>query len=268
MVQNVELPYLDKFSGVPVSYGDQQEKDTFTLAHRSVEMHDARRAAQVPSLDREGYQLFRRPSAVSSLPSTEEIETVYHAEVEAFLREATGAARIHMFASGLRFNERSEHTGSRPNSMPARRVHSDFSDEATREVAVEAFGEDGEIPTGFYWKAFNVWRVLTPPPQDTALGFCDMQTMAPDDIVTTTGVVPLPDGSEFNYQFCLYRYNPRHRWSYFPNLTRDELLLFLGYDSRNPGLRVPHCAFDDPSCPADVPPRISVEVRALALFEN
>ena len=32
-------------------------------------------------------------------------------------------------------------------------------------------------------------------------------------------------------------------------------------------LRVPHCAFDDPSCPAGVTPRSSIEVRGFAFFD-
>lgn len=268
MSQWVELPYLDVWSGKPVSYGDDFSKSNFTIADKRVAMHNARAAQQAPTLEREGYTLLRHTSAVSSVPSAEEIETVYVPEVEALLREITGAKRIHSFATGLRFNERSEHTGSRPNSRPARRVHSDFSDEATMEVVLRAFGAGGKLPEGSYWKAFNIWRVLTPPPQDTALGFCDMRSMKPQDIVTTKGVVALPGGEEAYYEFCLYDYSPEHRWSYFPDMTRDEVALFLGYDSRNPDLRVPHCAFDDPSCPAGVPPRVSVEVRMLAYFED
>lgn len=268
MSQMVDLPYLDAWSGMPISYGDDLARCNFTIADRKVAMRDARAAQRPPSLGAEGYTLLRHTSGISSVPSVEEIETAYLPEIEALLKDVTGAAKVYSFASGLRFNERSEHTGSRPNSRPARRVHSDFSDDATREVVAREFGKDGQLPDSGHWKAFNIWRVLTPPPQDTALGFCDMRSMDPRDIVTTKGVVPLPGGAEAYYEFCLYRYNPDHRWAYFPEMTRDEVALFLGYDSRDPDLRVPHCAFDDPSCPADVPPRISVEVRALAFFED
>lgn len=33
----------------------------------------------------------------------------------------------------------------------------------------------------------------------------------------------------------VFRFNPGHRWYYFPDMTRDELLLFKLYDSRRIG---------------------------------
>ena len=62
--------------------------------------------------------------------------------------------------------------------------------------------------------------------------------------------------------------NPAHRWVYFPDLHRDELLLFRGYDS-DPARsrRVPHTAFDDPSGGDDAPPRESIDIRCVAFFD-
>ena len=174
---------------------------------------------------------------------------------------------MHVLASGLRFNERSEHTGSRPNSRPARGVHSDFSDEGARETVARVFGRGGEAPQRGYWRAFNLWRVLSMPPQDTPLALCDMRSVDMQDRVTAHGVVVLPSGSSERFDYCLYTYNPAHRWSYFRNMSREEVLVFLGYDSRNCSLRVPHSAFDDPTCPQDVVPRVSIEVRGVAYYE-
>lgn len=263
-----DLPYLGACDGKPVSHSENRERDNFSLTATPMRIADARSFAQPPSMDREGFGLFRHRSAVSQFPTSEEIEAVYLPEAQKFLREITGATRLHVFASGLRFNERSEHTGSRPNSRPSRRVHSDFSDDGTREAVVHAFGERGEVPRNGYWMAFNYWRVLSAPPQDTPLALCDMRSIDPPDIVTSDGVVAFPNGKEGRYEFCLYKHNPKHRWAYFSNMHRDEALVFLGYDCRNPQLRVPHSAFDDPTCPAGVTPRVSIEVRAVAHFEK
>jgi hypothetical protein len=63
------------------------------------------------------------------------------------------------------------------------------------------------------------------------------------------------------------RYNPRHRWSYFSNMTREEALVFKTNDSdpRQPH-HVPHTAFNDPTCPGGVAPRASIEMRAIAYW--
>ncbi len=63
-------------------------------------------------------------------------------------------------------------------------------------------------------------------------------------------------------------YNPAHRWYYFPNMQRNEAMVFKCYDSSKDGRArwTAHCAFDDPTAPANVPPRESIEMRTLAFF--
>ena len=64
------------------------------------------------------------------------------------------------------------------------------------------------------------------------------------------------------------KYNPRHRWFYFPQMRRDEALVFKVYDSEKDGRArfTPHTSFDDPGTPAGAPPRQSIEARALVFF--
>jgi hypothetical protein len=63
-------------------------------------------------------------------------------------------------------------------------------------------------------------------------------------------------------------YNPGHRWYWFPQMRRDEALVFKCYDSLVDGRArfTAHGSFDDPGTPAGAPPRESIEVRALALW--
>ena len=65
------------------------------------------------------------------------------------------------------------------------------------------------------------------------------------------------------------KYSPRHRWFYFPRMRRDEAIVFKVYDSLNDGRArfTPHTSFDDPTSPADAPPRQSIEVRTFAFFD-
>ena len=66
---------------------------------------------------------------------------------------------------------------------------------------------------------------------------------------------------------AIFHFNPAHRWWYFSNMTREEVLLFKFHDSE-PGkaLRTPHTAFRDPSF-ADAKIRCSIEMRTVAYFE-
>jgi hypothetical protein len=261
-----QLWYLDRCAGRPLSHSEGERETNFSVAPHEVAIAEARELLQAPSLQREGFELITHTSTISSLPSVEEIEQHYLPESEQLLRQIAGTPYVFLFASGLRFNERSEHTGSRPNSRPARRVHSDFSDEGAREVVARAFGTAGQVPAGGHYTAYNLWRVLSAPPQDTPLALCDMRSVRGADRITADGVVAIPGKPEFHYEFCMYRYDPGHRWWYFRDMHRDEVLVFMGYHSRDTERRVPHCAFDDPSCPPEVPPRISIEVRGVAYF--
>src|SRR5215510_2864731 len=64
------------------------------------------------------------------------------------------------------------------------------------------------------------------------------------------------------------KYSPKHRWFYFPEMRRDEALVFKVYDSEKDGRArfTPHTSFQDPTSPPNAPARQSIEVRALAFF--
>ncbi|MGZ8265385.1 MAG: CmcJ/NvfI family oxidoreductase, partial [Burkholderiales bacterium] len=64
------------------------------------------------------------------------------------------------------------------------------------------------------------------------------------------------------------RYNPEHRWFYFSGMQRDEALVFKVYDSEKDGRArfTAHTSFENPTTPADAPPRQSIEARAFAFY--
>jgi hypothetical protein len=81
----------------------------------------------------------------------------------------------------------------------------------------------------------------------------DLYAELPDD-------APGASGSEFVH-------NPAHLWWYFPDMTRDEVLLLTLNDSdHSVAWRVPHSAFHDNTAAA-TEPRHSIEVRTIAYFE-
>jgi hypothetical protein len=87
--------------------------------------------------------------------------------------------------------------------------------------------------------------------------------VAPDDLLIAERRYPNRVGQTYRL-----KYNPRHRWFYFPEMRRDEAIVFKVYDSAKDGRArfTPHTSFDDPTSPAGAPPRQSIEARALAFF--
>ena len=59
-----------------------------------------------------------------------------------------------------------------------------------------------------------------------------------------------------------------NRWYYFPEMRRDEALVFKVYDAATDGRAryTAHTSFEDPTTPPGAPPRRSIEARMLAFF--
>jgi hypothetical protein len=109
-------------------------------------------------------------------------------------------------------------------------------------------------------QVINLWRPIRGPLRDAPLAVCDAGSVAPGDLVPSDLVYRDRVGETYGVT-----YNPAHRWFYVPRMRPDEALLLKCYDSETDGRArfAPHTAFDDPTAPADVLPRESIEVRTL-----
>ncbi|HLY54431.1 MAG TPA: CmcJ/NvfI family oxidoreductase [Stellaceae bacterium] len=260
------INYVGAMDERPRYYAQNHSRDVLSLDPRVVEIEDAREAADPPSLDREGFRLVSHPSSVRNWRDPDEVRRVYTPEIERLVGELTGAARVVITGGGvLRFGERSPDAGTLLNSLPARFVHVDISDPTGESFA------DRAAPEGYRGRRFahyNVWRVLSPPPQDVPLTVCDARSVAPEDLVAADAVFDAPGQPEWSFEGLVVRHNPAHRWIYYSGMTEAEALVFTtcNSDPARPHC-VPHSAFDDPSCPSGVPPRASIEMRAIAWFD-
>lgn len=262
--------YLAEMKERPVFFSENVSRGNLRLRSETVSIHDARRIQKQISLDREGFTLIDHYSAVGDFWEPSAIEQVYRAEIEQLVLDLTGAARVLVTPKAVpRYAERSDEAPrTLINSRPARFVHSDYTAKSATEFALHRWGEQ---PAGLLqgrFAAYNLWRVISPPPQDVPLAVCDARTVGLADQVTGDAVIDAPNAPEMRFESTLIRFNPGHRWYYFPNMHRDELLVFKAFDSDpdRPCL-VPHSAFDDPSCPRGVPARASIEIRAFAFFD-
>jgi len=260
--------------GAPLEFvtEDESRSTMETLPGRVVWIDDAR--GRATDLDREGFALVAHRSAVPDFDLIEEdaaIDVVYRDEMEALLQQLTGATRVIMLGSGKkRYGESAtDKLSSLSNAKPARYPHADNTDVSATVMVemVASFLDDLELGDLRRWALFNMWRAVSPPPQDVPLAVCDSRTVAPDDEVTVSAVTHERRGGEIRHETTGYAFNPAHRWHYFPDMTRDEVLVFKAHDTDpSRASRVPHTALTDPGCPDGVPTRASVESRGLALF--
>ncbi len=85
-------------------------------------------------------------------------------------------------------------------------------------------------------------------------------------MLSSDAIFDPPGGApEWSFESWLIAHNPAHRWHWFPDMTRDEAIIFKTSDSEydNP---VPHVAFDNILAPAGCHPRASIEMRAVAFW--
>jgi hypothetical protein len=250
----------------------QEERSTMqTLPGRSMFITNAR--PLTTDLDREGFVLVQHASSVADFGRIEEdpdVDQRYVDEMTELLAQVTGADKVFLLGGGKkRYGESAtEELSPLLNAKPARYPHADNTDASSAELIamIGMFVDDIDLAGYSRHAMYNAWRAVSRPPQDIPLAVCDALTVRPEDEVTIRAV-SLERSGEITHDTTGYRHSASHRWHYYPDMTRDEVLVFKAHDT-DPGRsrRVPHTAFADPSCPSGVATRASVEVRALALF--
>lgn len=110
----------------------------------------------------------------------------------------------------------------------------------------------------------NVWRPIRAVLRDP-LAVAEARSVAEEDLVPTPLIYPDRKGETFQV-----RYSPAHRWFYKYALSPEEVLLIKCADSKTDGRarRVPHTSFADPRSEEGLPPRESIEVRALVFHPD
>ena len=228
---------------------------------KTLPVHDARIEAKDASLDGEGFVLARLRTAADDLFDESQVRGVYFPEVEAMVKEVTGAERVVAFDHNLR-SGRTDARGENLGMAPVRYVHNDYTIGSGPQRVRDLMGDEAERLLTRRFAVINVWKPITGPVQEAPLAVCSADSMQQDDFVPTSLEYPDRPGEVYSVTF-----RPSHRWFYYPRMQADEALLLKCYDS-DPGRArfTAHSAFDDPGSKPEPPSRESIEVRTLAFF--
>jgi hypothetical protein len=228
--------------------------------HRQTVLN-GRRVHEGFALDRQGFELRPHRTVVKDFYNEAEVTSAYYAEVEALLKQATGAEKIVTFDHTLRVGQAKNGNAYRE---PVRRVHNDYTVKSGPQRLRDLLDHDeAEARIKNRFAIVNVWRPIRGPVEEAPLALCDARSVRSQDLIATDLLYPDRVG-----EIYYVAYNPAHRWIYFPDMARDEVLLLKVYDSETDGRArfAPHSAFDDPSGPRYPAPRESIETRSLLLF--
>jgi hypothetical protein len=252
---------------------DETQSTMVTLPGEPMWITNAR--GLTTDVDREGFVLVPHVSAVADFGAIQVdpvVDQQYIDEMSDLLTEVTGASKVVFLGGGKkRFGESAvDQLASLKNAKPARYPHADNTDASATAMAelFEQLVDDVDLSGYSRWAMYNMWRSVTPPPQDFPLAVCDARSLAPGDEVTVTALTVELGDVHVCHDTTSYVHNSAHRWHYFRDMTPDEVLVFKAHDTDTTRAgRVPHTAFTDPTCPRGTPTRASVEMRALALFD-
>jgi hypothetical protein len=230
------------------------------LVSVEVEITNARTLAQKPTLENEGFALVSHPSGRSDWSNQTWINEEYIPSCLQLIKKLTGARDVvHLFIPVQRRVDYSQHAGSSP---AAHFPHLDWPRDAYREQAEMAATAQGvEFKRG---TVYNVWKVTTPPPQSVPLAVADRRTVMESDHVlgkTYEGEIVVP--------YVILAHSPQApKWYYYPDMTPDETLVFVGGDlDPNRPLGCAHSAFMHPDPKAQGVPRGSIEARVVACYD-
>ncbi len=217
------------------------------------------------TLDDAGFRLCSHRSEVADFTDRAEVDAIYRKEIVALIGGLSGADLVLVNNPGvLRFSEKSALSGKLDNSRPARFAHVDISDATAAEFAARAAPAGRRLARFVH---YNIWRVISQPPQDVPLAVCDARSVTPADLIPADAVFNAPDRPEWSFEGIVVAHHPAHRWHWFSDMTRDEALVFKTNDSDLERAHcVPHVAFDNPDAGSRVAPRASIEMRAIALW--
>jgi hypothetical protein len=250
------------------------ELNTGSYAPHIVRIRNGRPVQDALGLDTQGFVLAEQPSLVRNFRDKAEVDAVYFGEVERIVKALTGADLVAL----LGYVRRTSGATSSETQPPASEVHVDMTPDRAVRLAAAMYEKSFAGHRSYRrFIASSLWRPFSQPPQDWPLAVCDGASVADDEGVPNVMVrlakLPEPDNIPAHIEdedklpaASIFCFNSTHRWWYFPDMTRDEVLLVKFHDSdHSKAWRTPHTSFRDPRVHSAAP-RESIEFRTIAYY--
>jgi hypothetical protein len=235
---------------------------TGATEQRSMRIRNGRPLVGEFSLDRNGFVLVHHDTTVRDFFDPAQLDAVYYPEIERLVQAVSGAARVVVFDHTLRSGDLAEQQ-ARKIREPVPWAHNDYTEWSGPQRIREVLPDESEQLLRHRFAIIQVWRAINQPIQSNPLALVDARSVSASELLPAER--RYPDRVGETYQL---RYNPDHRWYYFPHMRRDEALVFKVYESQTDGRArfTPHASFIDPTTAPEAPPRQSIEVRTFAFF--
>jgi hypothetical protein len=229
---------------------------------RRVTIHNGRRHEKNFVLERHGFCFLRHDTKVKEFYDEDEIRQVYYPEMEALIKAESGAKRVVVFDHTLRTAD-DELRQSKKIREVVRRVHNDYTEWSAPQRVRDILPDEAEELLQRRFAFIQAWRPIRHPVETYPLAMADAQTLSPQDMIVSERRAPGRIGQTY-----AIKYNPAHKWYWFPRMRREEAYVFKVFDSMKDGRArwTAHTAFEDPTAPPQARPRESIEIRTMAFF--
>ena len=229
----------------------------------TVELFNAREFGNQFSLDVQGFELHEHSSSIPDFYAIQENEFKYVEELKELVLPATGGKSLFVFDHTLRSD--SPQIRDRYSIREAAAIaHNDYTDASARKRIKDLMPA---TQTNTLFKSrfaiVNVWRSIAGPVITSPLTCCDAQTVSEDEIHASERRAKGRIG-----ELELVSYSSKHRWYYYPEMTKNEVLMIKTYDSESKvrAKRSVHTAFKNSLAPENAQPRQSIESRMFVFF--
>ncbi len=262
----VEIPYTVDNGEVLVneSFGPKNihGRRSGTIERKSTTVLNGRLLAERLSLDDQGLVFVEHKTQVTDFFDENQLKNIYYPEIAALIRRESGASRVVIFDHALRSGDEAEREEKLIRS-PVLQAHNDYTEWSGPNRLREILPGEAEALLRNRFAIIQVWRAINRPIQSNPLALADARSIAFEDWMVAERRYPHRVGQTYRL-----KYSPNHRWIYFPEMHRDEAIIFKVYDSEKDGRArfTAHTSFEDPATPADAPARQSIEMRAFAFF--
>jgi hypothetical protein len=229
---------------------------------RRVTIHNGRPHAQDFALERNGFRFLRHDTKVADFFDADEIKRIYYPEMEALIKAESGAKRVVVFDHTLRTADDEQREAKQIREV-VRRVHNDYTEWSAPQRVRDILPDEADELLRRRFAIIQVWRPIRHPVETYPLAMADARTLAPNDMIVSERRAPGRIGQTY-----AIKYNPAHKWYWFPRMRREEAYVFKVFDSEKDGRArwTAHTAFEDPTTPPNARPRESIEIRTLAFF--
>lgn len=239
--------------------GDRESRRKVTELY-DVQVKDARDIEDELDLATTGFNYYRLDADVVDFHNDQLVRALYYPQIEDFAKEATGASEVFVTNHLVRTEDTSNF-----NRAYARFVHCDYGIHTTQNVSetlLQNRGKNVEDYERAEYAWFNSWQPFDFQVERNPLCILDARTIEPGDVVEY-----LYTANEKEFRSSMPVWNPKHQFYYVSHMNTDEIFLLKQLETRDVQAKYcPHTSFDDPNSRLDAPPRRSIEVRMMCVF--